>query len=48
MKIFDDDDEGLVVGILPVGGGVMATITSVLLVMIVEFDVVSPRRRSWR
>jgi len=48
MTIFDDDDEGLVVGILPVGGGVMATITSVLLVMIVEFDVVSPRRRSWR
>ena len=48
MTILADDDEGLVVGILPVGGGVMATITSVLLVMIVEFDVVSPRRRSWR
>ena len=48
MTIFDDDDDGLVVGILPVGGRVMATITSVLLVMMVEFDVVSPRRRSWR
>ena len=46
MIIFDDDDEGLVVGILLVGGGVMVAITSVL-VMIVEFDV-SPRHHSWR
>lgn len=48
MTILVDDDEGLVVGILPVGGGVMVTITSVLLVIIVEFDVVSPRHHSWR